>query len=600
MPAVGDRKSTTLGTSQKNTKYDALSESFINTVNSIRKEHQINMFANPDLAIATKATKEALRQFYINESFDVNDPTMSVSDKSDKLKDLNEMFENTCEAIAENAYIGEYNPVIGMSLPMHKFIMLNNIFDNSGIPTVVARAPKWTETIEYPYMIGPNGEKINLFFQQNQIRNIMNSAAPFVEYEVTVPHNAETDFLDAAHLGHPTGNISIASYISAVKISVYVVKGDILPDGTVVGDAAGADVNAPQAMDVWYNAKYEFKPTYGTNARVLQVTVEAPARDASGVAKVYKDVLSANFEDNRFKIMSLQQGVVIKAVKLKLKIDTSDAMVKTASVAWNATSDLFEIPEATPINVPIRPEEVRDISALYNVNQVSKIMSLIQLVMGTYKDDTIKAELDNSFETIADWQKTFHKIDFAPRNGYALSHVDWRYKTVMDAIDTYTTELVSIWRDPNITITIFGRPDIIRKITPTEYTYQTPSNIGPVALDFTKTVVTSDNRVYNFVSSMKLNGTNELIIVINPRNTDRFIYRIYNYQLYVSNEIRNSANPALPAIHAFERFKFCQYQPVQGRIEILNPSGLKDEDTDAVGYYKEVNNGGNANNGYSL
>ena len=54
------------------------------------------------------------------------------------------------------------------------------------------------------------------------------------------------------------------------------------------------------------------------------------------------------------------------------------------------------------------------------------------------------------------------------------------------------------------------------------------------------------------------------------------MYRIYDYQMYVSNEIRNANNPALPAIHAFERFKVEEYQPVQGRLKILNPTGLRE------------------------
>ena len=81
-------------------------------------------------------------------------------------------------------------------------------------------------------------------------------------------------------------------------------------------------------------------------------------------------------------------------------------------------------------------------------------------------------------------------------------------------------------------------------------------------------ILTSDN-VYG--------NTNELMILINPHNSERIIYRIYDYQLYVSNEIRNIANPALPAIHAFERYKLVEYQPVQSRVQILNPSGLRTE-----------------------
>jgi hypothetical protein len=87
----------------------------------------------------------------------------------------------------------------------------------------------------------------------------------------------------------------------------------------------------------------------------------------------------------------------------------------------------------------------------------------------------------------------------------------------------------------------------------------------------------SDRRVYNFIGSDKLRNTDELIILINPNNSERVIYRIYDYQLYVSNEIRNIANPALPAIHAFERYKLIGYQPVQSRIKILNPTGIKTE-----------------------
>ena len=65
-----------------------------------------------------------------------------------------------------------------------------------------------------------------------------------------------------------------------------------------------------------------------------------------------------------------------------------------------------------------------------------------------------------------------------------------------------------------------------------------------------------------------------MIIQINPKNSDRIIYRIYDYQLYVSNEIRGIANPALPNILAFERYKFVAYQPVQGRVKVLNQDKL--------------------------
>jgi hypothetical protein len=135
--------------------------------------------------------------------------------------------------------------------------------------------------------------------------------------------------------------------------------------------------------------------------------------------------------------------------------------------------------------------------------------------------------------------------------------------------------MLQVLNDPNMTVSVVGDPRIIRKLTPKDYAYQAPANIGPVTLDYTQTIVNStDKVVYNFVGSDKMRGTNELMIILNPRNTDRICYRLYDYQLYISNEIRNNMNPNLPAIHAFERYKTVAYQPVQGRISILNPSGM--------------------------
>ena len=147
----------------------------------------------------------------------------------------------------------------------------------------------------------------------------------------------------------------------------------------------------------------------------------------------------------------------------------------------------------------------------------------------------------------------------------------------MDKLDTCVTTMLQVLNDENVTVSIFGRPELIRKITPKEYTYTTPASIGPVMLDYKKTVKTSDNRIYQFISSNKLRNDNNLIIILCPRNSNRVIYKIFDYQLYVGNEIRDTDNYQLPAVTAFERFLFVQYQPVQGRIQILNPSGLKEQ-----------------------
>jgi hypothetical protein len=146
----------------------------------------------------------------------------------------------------------------------------------------------------------------------------------------------------------------------------------------------------------------------------------------------------------------------------------------------------------------------------------------------------------------------------------------------MDQLDSYVTSMLQVLNDNNMTISIVGRPDIIRRITPTQNTYTTPSSIGPVELEFKKTVVTSDKRVYQFISTDKMRNNNNLIILLIPHNSNRVMYKLFDYQFYVSNEIRAVDNVYLPAVTAFERYKIIQYQPVQGRLTIVNPRGLRE------------------------
>lgn len=411
------------------------------------------------------------------------------------------------------------------------------------------------------------------------MRDAIDSTAPFVEVELKLPElEGNTDVL-AAIGATDEDNLSIDTHISAVKVAgVYLEAGDINPE-------TGLPVEAAGEYSFWMPVRLRFTPSYGEIDRIIAEEVVLKAKDATDPTKtvVHKDVITGYMRNNKF-MLSASTGFVTD-VKLNARLDTSSAMVKTCSVRWKVRTDIVEIPSAVPINTTVSPEEVKDLGALYNVNQLSKILSLMKTALGEYKDGTIKKELDVSFQNMPAENKFATTFDFAPRQGYALDHVEWRYKTFMDYLDGVATGLFQVLNDPNMTISVFGSPELIRKLTPTEYTYQTPSNIGPVELDFVKTVVTSDKRVYQFIGSDKLRGNSNLIIVLCPRNTDRIIYRIYDYQMYVSNEIRNMTNYALPAIHAFERWKFVEYQPVQGRIQILNPTGFTEiaPNTDPIG-----------------
>ena len=99
-------------------------------------------------------------------------------------------------------------------------------------------------------------------------------------------------------------------------------------------------------------------------------------------------------------------------------------------------------------------------------------MGMFKTALANYKDDTILATLNEDYETMNARRKSYNTFDFAPRDGYALDHVEWRHKTFFDFLDSEVTKLLQVWNDPNVTVAIFGDPDLIRKITPKDYTYQ--------------------------------------------------------------------------------------------------------------------------------
>ena len=581
MPVVGNRRSNSMGNGYANDPITSYTESLIEYAKDNLNEG-VDLFTEPYNALNIRSTRDALKDFFVSECCDPNEFTKTNPANAAALiesaeNDAAELFMNDMEGIRESTNLAAMNPVIGMTFPIHKNIMMNNVFDKGAIPKFVAREPKFTVSMEQRILVTPTGEEIDMFKEQYKMREAIDSAAPWKEVELSLPETEGTDVLAAVN-GTAGDNLSIDSHISAVQVNIYLEEGDTNPETGKKADSAGA-------VDVWIPVNMRFTPSYGEIDRIIAEPFSLKAKkNDSGVKEfVYKDVITGFMRNNKFMLAS-STGVV-KKVKLAARLDTSNAQVNTCSVRWKVRTDIVEIPSAIPINTTVSPEEVKDLGALYNVNQLSKILSLMKSALGEYKDSTFKHELDVSFQNMPGTNKFATTFDFAPRQGYALDHVEWRHKTFMDYLHTVTTGLFQVLNDPNMTVSVFGAPDLIRKITPTEYTYQTPSNIGPVELDFTKTVVTSDKRVYQFIASDKLRGNPNLIIVLCPRNTDRIIYRIYDYQMYVSNEIRNMANPSLPAIHGFERWKFVEYQPVQGRIQILNPTGLTNiqENTDPIG-----------------
>lgn len=574
MPSVvGNRRSTaTMGRGYENDPIFDYAKSFAECARDIMTESGINLFAEPNKAMMFESSMNALKDFFVegttdDQAIEALNPKNAAEEIEEAHQALEEQFLNDREAVLEYSNVSAMNPVIGMTFPLHKNILMNNIFDKGAIPKVVAREPKFTITMENRYLVTPDGQEIDLYKEQYKLYDAIEATSPYVEVEIALPENMTTDVL--AEIGaNDRDNLDIDTHISAIQTSVYLKTGDINPE-------TGEEATQDGLVSVWLPTHKEFVPAYGDYDRTLTAGIEIRTRDQNNPDEFMtkKAVLGGYTKKNQFCIIDYNN--VVSAVRLAARIDTSSAMIRTPSVRWDTRTTVIEIPSANPINTPISPDEIKDIAALYNTNQLAKIMSMIKLVLGNYKDDKIHHHLDDSFVRLPDSQKVATAFDFAPeRVGYAFAPTQYRKEMFMDYLDHVVTIMLQVLNDPNMTVSVFGSPELVRMVTPTEYTYQTPNSIGPVELDFTRTIVTSDKRVYQFIGSDKLRGTTNFILILCPRNSERIIYRIYDYQMYISNEIRNVDNYALPAVHAFERWKFVEYQPVQGRVKILHPTGL--------------------------
>lgn len=580
MPIAGVRETKTIGNSYRKSPLAAYAKAFTECAQSIMKEDGYDIFLEPQKVYHRRDSKEAMKRFFVENCFDENNPMLDSDDREDLYEQAEAQFNNDVDALMEHSAPADYNPIVGMALPIHKLILMNNVYDKGVLQKVTAVQPKFTISLERRLLVTPEGEEIDMFLQQNEMTAAIDATNPVHDVVLSLPVTEDYDIITDEFGGTSQDNLDISTYISAVKVSnVLFEVGDILPDENGYINKDGQTALEEETHDVWFRTDIRFAPNYGgpnryerTVTTPLQITYKDAAN--GGAVTVKKAIITGSMNKNRFNIADLAGA--ISEIKLSAKLDSSNAMLNTVTTKWKVDTDLVEIGNAIPINTTISPEEVKDLSAMYNVNQLTKTLELIKTVLGNYKDDKIKSFIDETYNRLDERTSFYDTFDFAPRDEYALSHVEWRQATFMDFLDDFATKMLQVLNDPNMTISIVGDPRIVRKICPKEYAYTAPGNVGPVTLDYTQVITNvTDKRLYNFVGSDKMRNTNSLMIILNPRNSERICMRIYDYQLYISNEIRNIQNPALPAIHAFERFKTVAYMPVIGKVDILNSSGLR-------------------------
>ena len=478
MPLVGeDKKVQNLGNMTKDSMYTYASR-FHDVQKNILRENTVDYSLEPVRALAYPGAVDALKEFFIEnaviggETPDGREFQINAEQYEDERAMMEQAFRNDVQAIRESAVAGlaTFNPMVGLSLPMHKYLMMNCVFAQA-LPRFVAKSPMWTESIESRFMVNPDGTKIDIALQQNQIYKMWQSIQKPVETPIKIAEYRTVDILnDAFGVSRLTENLSVETHIDAVLINAYAKKGD-----TVVTMATNTNTSITNPTvftetaattdglaDMWFNWDARFTPGYGDAKRVMASPIAINVPTANGTITV-RDTIFATQADNMFEITS--SSGIIKAVRMHSVIDPSKRNFETPRVEWAEKTHFVQIPPQKGISINVTPEEVKDIGALYGINQITKYMSMIRDILQNVKDDDIKNFLDASFINLDNDHKLARTIDFSPRNSYHDTHLRWLQETFMSTLDHFITGLLSVLRDPNMQINIIGRPDLIRSIT---------------------------------------------------------------------------------------------------------------------------------------
>lgn len=566
-------------------------EAFVNVAKAGIDEG-CNFFGDTSDFLRNRSTRDELKKFFMEQSFDKEDPRFCQEGKNanpnaaanikEHMDEMSALFENDVEKImTEASPLGAFNNVVGLALPIHKNILMSAVFDQI-LPKSVAQSPKFTLSLETREMIDIHGNHIDMFMEQNKMTPAINESVPNQDVIIPIPEMKSVNILkDTFNLVGQKYHLSIKSAVTGIIVESMCKTGDTYYDATtktMKQVAAAADEGMKPVL--FECGEIQFLPGYGEIDRQINKTIGFTITKADGTTVPVTGVLAGGaYKDDTFYFTFTPSTAEAKvsAIRFHAVVDTTSAAFPTVRFEWAAKTDIFQIPEQPHVTVTVSPESVKDIQASYDVNQITKLMSMMQLALVHWKDDNILMDLDHSFKTMPASQKVTGAIDWAPPLQFLGTPKQWRMEMGMDQLDKYVTRMLQVLNDENMTILVVGRPEIIRNIVPQEYTYQAPSNIGPVQLDYTRTVVSTDKRVYNFVSSQKMRNDNNLILMLIPRNTMRITYKLIDYQLYVSNEIRDTVNYELPGMTCFERWLFLQYQPVQGRIQIMNVMGTREQ-----------------------
>ena len=145
---AGTREKNLGSKSYRNDPLYAYAKSFTECAQNILTEDTFDFFAEPTKSIRNSSAKESLRRFFTENFVDDENTFLSPEDIEDLHEQNDAQFENDIMAM-ESTYMSDFAPMVGMALPIHKLILMNNVFSQGNVvQKVTAVQPNFTVSLQ--------------------------------------------------------------------------------------------------------------------------------------------------------------------------------------------------------------------------------------------------------------------------------------------------------------------------------------------------------------------------------------------------------------------------------------------------------------------
>ena len=231
MPILGTNSNEVMGNSYRKNPLHSYAQAFSEAANIILKENGLDVFEEPQKVLRRGQSREAMKTFFVENFYDPANTTLDSVDIEDIKEMAETQFENDVQAMNEHAAPAEYSPMIGLALPIHKLILMNNVFDKGGIQKVTAVSPKFPVSLERRILVKPDGTEVDMFLEQNKITDAIRETNPEKIIELDLPVTEDKDIIVDYFGGNSLDNLDITTRIYAVQVEgVQIDVGDIMPD----------------------------------------------------------------------------------------------------------------------------------------------------------------------------------------------------------------------------------------------------------------------------------------------------------------------------------------------------------------------------------